>query len=87
MSLYEHQGFGGIGRHDPQAVYTKPPATPCLEVDYHQGPEWHRCNRCNESWLCWQPHAHGHPGCLGKPYVQQPPRRPEPDGRPREDAP
>lgn len=60
-----HRGYGGIGAHDPQAVYTKPPATPADQVDYHAAAEWHICAVCSWSYLCHNKHQHGHPGCKG----------------------
>lgn len=83
MSDYTHYGFGGIGVHDPKAVYTKPPAVPSDEAEYHSAAQWHVCFACNESWLCHEKHAHGHPGCPGTPYVFRPLRgEPVPPLRP-----
>lgn len=76
--------YSTFKRSNPDAAYTKPPATPCLEVDHHTAPEWHLCNRCGESWLCREKHAHGHPGCPGKRYEFRPWRKPLPADWPKE---
>lgn len=41
------------------------------EVDYHTGPQWHVCAACRMSYLCWEKHAHGHPGCRASVVVRR----------------
>lgn len=65
-------------------VYEKPPAVNSDQADYHTAAQWHLCTACRESWLCREHHAHGHPGCPGKPLVLQTPRKPWPADWPRE---
>ncbi len=33
------------------------------EAEYHTGIVWHKCARCQYTYLCSEKHAHGHTTC------------------------